>query len=119
MKKIEEANQVAFVRWFRYQYPALAPLLTLGSFGENVGPKRMNRLKQMGLTPGYPDLILYWPKEVRDRQYCGLFIEMKTKTGRVSEVQANIHFILQRNYIVTVAHSFDEARDIITEYLSK
>jgi hypothetical protein len=122
-KRTEEQDQVAFVGWFRLQYPKLSKLLTLGSFGEDIGPIRMNRLKQMGLTPGYPDLVLHlaYYKKHPDGQIefsAGLFIEMKTKIGVVSESQKEIHELLRRAYyVVEVARDWDEAKEIVKRYI--
>lgn len=120
MNKIEERDQVAFVGWFRLQYPGYYDLLTLASFGENVGARRMARLKQMGLRPGYPDLVLYHPKWIGEKLIPALFIEMKTKTGRLSVDQIQVHHILKsENYQVEVARSWEEAKDIIVNYIKQ
>jgi hypothetical protein len=127
----EEQHQVAFVQWFRAQYPRYADLLTIASFGENVGARRMGRLKQMGLTAGYPDLVLYLPKRTEHYRYsrfgrpeewtvefiAGLFIEMKSKDGIIGNHQHEIHEKLRKyHYKVEVAYNWDEAKLIISEY---
>ena len=120
---------MAFADWFRKQYPRYADDLTLGSFGEDIGARRMDVLKLMGLTPGYPDVVLYIPRfknlktppppGITPPFYCGLFIEMKTKTGIVSPRQKKIHARLIRNhYRVEVARDWLVAADIVTDYLS-
>src|SRR5579863_6530844 len=114
----EEQSQVAFVTWFRYQYPRYRDLLTFASFGENIGPKRMARLKQMGLTPGYPDLAIYVPKPYNLFWRAGLFIEMKSKKGKPTPLQSSIHQLLREKcYIVEVAYSFEQAKMIVIDYL--
>lgn len=114
----EEQNQVAFVSWFRYQYPQYRELLTFASFGENIGPKRMARLKQMGLTPGYPDLMLYVSKPYQGFWSAGLLIEMKSKKGKPTPNQLSIHELIRtKNYIVRIAHSWEEAKEIVLDYL--
>ena len=113
-QKEEEIHQVAFTRWFRLQYPKYKDLMTLGSFGENVGSWRMGRLKQMGLTTGYPDLVFYIPRSLKH----GLFIEMKSKIGQVRANQKAVHALLEEmNYSVKVARSWDEAKIYVKEYL--
>jgi hypothetical protein len=126
--RIEEQHQVAFVAWFCLQYPQYAKLLTLGSFGENVGERRMARLKQMGLTPGFPDLFLavpieiYEPLNTKKKSYCysrlnGLYIEMKTKRGKISPEQLEMHKLLrEQNYKVDVCRSWHEAMESILVY---
>jgi hypothetical protein len=135
--RVEEQHQVAFVAWFRTQYPQYSKLLTLGSFGENIGQRRMARLKQMGLTPGYPDILICLPKaresitydkgEKGIKEYChhtftmtaGLYIEMKTKKGKVSALQAEIHKLLAaHSYTVGIAYDWEEAKAIVIDYLS-
>lgn len=120
MKKnrIEEQHQVAFVQWFRIYRPEYAKLLTLGSFGENVGERRMARLKQMGLTPGFPDLFLAVPVNNDLPTHFGLYIEMKKKGGKVSAIQKEIHELLRAHgYAVHVAYDWDEAVTFVKEYL--
>lgn len=135
MKRSEECFQVQLVHWFRFQYPRYAELLTLGSFGENVGARRMKRLKQMGLSPGFPDLFLAVPRansitleidgkiEVlyfeRDL-YTGLFLELKTKTGRVSKEQLEKHNLLRtQGYRVEVVRSLDAGMEVFNDYLKE
>lgn len=111
--RAEENYQVALVTWFRLRFPDLKDYLTLGSFGENVGPKRMARLKKMGLTPGYPDLALFVPSKT----YHGFMLELKTKHNKPSIHQKNIHELLtKQNYLVKTAYSFDEAQKMLIEY---
>lgn len=127
-RRTEELEQRALIQWFRKTYPVRADYLTLASFGENIGAKRMNELKAMGLTPGYPDLFLAIPTGVRISTDIGefwvdvvpgLFIEMKTKKGRITPAQREIHKLLRfQNYQVEVCRGFEEAKKIIEEYLT-
>lgn len=130
--RVEQQHQVAFVAWFRKTFPDYAKLLTIASFGENVGEMRMAMLKGMGLTPGYPDLFLALPKMIRhivkDGElekvvsadfFAGLYIEMKTEKGTVTPKQRDIHALLrQYNYKVEVCRSFEEAKDAVDFYIS-
>jgi hypothetical protein len=116
MNKEEESEQVAFVGWFRVQYPHYKALINIVSIGENVGPRRMARLKKMGLTPGWPDLLLAIPGP----RSLGLFIEMKSKKGRLHGGQPEIHSkLIEQGYKVTVCYSFEDARNVTKEYLSE
>jgi len=122
-QRVEEQNQVAFVKWFRLQYPELSPLLNISSIGENVGPRRMARLKEMGLTPGYPDLFFALPAKVliglHPVYFHGLYIEMKTKTGRITKEQTYVHERLRSvMYDVEIARDWEEAKNIITNYIN-
>jgi hypothetical protein len=116
--KEEEQNQVAFVTWFSLQYPTMRRLLTLGSIGENVGPRRMKRLKEMGLTPGFPDLLFCYPVKKNQIYHPGLFIEMKSSDGKVKKHQSEIHQELRKqNFIVEVAYDWEHAKNIISSYI--
>ena len=115
MKRLEETHQVTLVGWFRLQHPHQKQLLTIVSFGENVGPRRMDRLKKMGLTKGWPDLLL--AKSCHD--FHGLFIEMKSPTGRLETSQKVVHDALRaEGYQVSVCYHWLEARDAIQDYLA-
>ena len=110
----EEIHQAALVGWFRMNYRDFKDLLFIIANGENVGPVRMNRLKKMGLSPGMPDLMLC----VTTNLYPGMFIEMKSKSGRVRSSQKAIHEQLElQKYKIVVSHGWDTARLAIEEYL--
>lgn len=127
-KRDEELNQVSLVSWFRVQYPQYRYLITIPSFGENIGPRRMQRLKQMGLTPGWPDIYIAIPsyvkytdasKKTNKRLKYGLFIEMKTaKTKQTKQQQLIGEQLTAKGYLVSVCHNWDQAREIVKEYLN-
>jgi len=113
-KHEEEQNQVAFAAWFRTQYRKYQDLINIASFGEAIGAQRMNRLKRMGLTPGYPDINIFVPSA----PYHGLLIEMKIKGERVKPHQLDIHDKLRKQgYFVGVAYNWEEAKHITSDYL--
>lgn len=118
MNHIEESNQIAFVSWFRLQYPKYKKRITLPSFGVNIGPVRMRKLKKMGLTSGYPDIFIAVPRMLSVFDYsCGLFIEMKAKGEKAMAHQLEIHNELRESrYIVEICYSSDEAIKVTKEY---
>lgn len=72
------------------------------------------RFKAQGVRPGVPDLFVPVPKG----GYAGLFIEMKTPQGRVSEAQKRwLSRLKQNGYCTRVCRSFDEARRTIDFYM--
>lgn len=74
----------------------------------------MIRNRQMGMRKGVPDLMLPIPMH----GYHGLFIEMKTKTGRLSEHQRRwIEALNKFGYLAVVAHGWEEAKCSILSYL--
>lgn len=135
MEREEQGNQIALVEWFELQYPQYRKLLNVVSFGENIGPVRMKALKKMGLTPGWPDLMLAVPKIYKGEslvighhganlhpiiKVCpGLFIEMKSLQGRATKTQKGVHEQLrENNYRVEVCHHWGQAKIVIQDYLS-
>jgi histidinol-phosphate/aromatic aminotransferase/cobyric acid decarboxylase-like protein len=78
--------------------------------------KEAIKLKSEGVVAGMPDLAVLEPSGA----FHGLFIEMKTQDGTVSEAQNKIHAKLkQRHYVVRVCRSFEEAKREITDYLEQ
>jgi len=72
------------------------------------------KLKAEGLRPGIPDLFLAVPK----RKASGLFIEMKSATGRESDPQKNVRPYLEQYYDCVVCYSSTEAIETIKQYLT-
>lgn len=71
-------------------------------------------LKSEGVLAGVPDLFLM----VAKGSYHGLFVEMKSLTGRLSQSQKDFKIEAEKQgYLVIVAHGFDEAREQIHGYL--
>ena len=115
-QRIEEQHQIALVAWFRFQYPEFKDLLYIIANGENVGARRMARLKRLGLVPGMPDLML----AVTTNTAPGLYIEMKSPTGRLQDSQRNIHEQLRnQKYKVIVCYNWDDAKQEIKKYLNE
>lgn len=83
MKDVEHKTQVACVRWFRLQYPQLASVLFAVPNGGRRDAVTGAKLKAEGALAGVADIFL----DVDRGEYHGLRIEMKTKTGRLSDSQ--------------------------------
>lgn len=110
----ESQEQKQLIQWCRtdqrLQYLFHIPNESVGGQGWIV------RNRQMGVKPGVPDL--FYPVPLNG--YHGLFLEMKTAKGRLSEVQKRwCGFLEEVGYKVVVAHSWQEARDALEEYLNE
>jgi hypothetical protein len=71
--------------------------------GYELGPGAAARLKRLGLTSGIPDLLFMW-SEGRT-----LWIELKTRTGRVSAAQAAMHEKLRSlGFLVSLCRSIED-----------
>ena len=137
IKKSEYDEQCALIDWARSlepKYPELRLLMAYPS-GElrpdqyRVDPKTGKKvrysvvgqkLQRMGVLKNVPDLFL--AKTICDTTdtilYPGLFIEMKSKTGRLREGQKEFMELLrEQGFRCEVCYSFEEARDVICDYL--
>jgi hypothetical protein len=116
-KASEYAEQCAFVEWCEWnrgKYPELEMLMSIplgGKRDEATGAM----LKRSGTKAGYPDIAL----NVARGGYHGLFIELKTGKGKLSEAQRRwiTKLRTQGNYAV-VCFGADQAIAVTTEYLN-
>ncbi len=113
MKDLEHQEQAALIKWCEYKgYPfnLIFAIPNGGHRHKAVAAK----LKAEGVKSGVPDLFLpvaAWRKH-------GMYIEMKSKKGKVTRNQRIwIDKLRKEGYQVVVCYSFDEARIDIEEYL--
>ena len=72
------------------------------------------KLKREGVRPGIPDLFL----PVARGSFHGLFIEVKTVKGRMSDEQSDWReYLVENQYESIVVRSAQEAIDAIMDYL--
>ena len=108
----EHQEQVDVIRWFRLNYPKLIIFAIPNGGMRNIGTAI--NLKKEGALKGVPDLFLM----AANNTYHGLFIEMKSIKGKVSEEQK--YFIEQaklQSYAAEVCYGFEEAYKCINQYL--
>lgn len=113
----EAQEQTALFEWRDIQakrIPELALCFAIPNGGSRH-PIEALHLKQQGVKPGVPDIML----PVMRGGYGGLFIEMKRrKGGRVSVDQQRMILALRaQGYKVEVCRGWEEARETICEYL--
>lgn len=113
----EDVIQAQVISWAKRQvkvHPGLTRLFHVPNGGQRHAAVAA-KLQGQGVKPGVPDLCLPVP-----RFGChGLWIEMKTREGRVSPHQNDwIEFLRSAGYRVEVCRSFDEARDVLLSYLN-
>jgi hypothetical protein len=118
MNHEESKIQRTCVQWFRYSFPRVV----IASFPNGVyingtqlqRVKRWNILKAEGATSGMPDLLI----AMASGPYHGLFIEMKTSTGKLSDQQKIIHAaLINSGYCVKICRSLDEFILVVQKYL--
>ena len=116
--RTEAQEQEAVIRWAAMStgmYPELKLLFHIPNGGSRNRIEAAH-LKKLGVKAGVPDLFL----PVARGAYHGLFIEMKReKGGRVSEDQdAWLLALSSQGYATFVANGFEEARQMLEEYLA-
>lgn len=122
----EHQEQVALMKWieiFSRFYPCLSLIFAVPNGGKRH-PKTAKNLKAEGVKAGVPDLFLPVAKGLSH----GLFIEMKKvsakpKRGGKGGVRDNqrewIEALRGQGYSVEICYGMDEARTVITNYISK
>lgn len=114
--KTEAQHQMNVIRWsmaVRDTYPELCLLhhIPNGGARDQIEAKH---LKDQGVKPGVPDLCLPVPRG----QYHGMYIEMKTETGKPSlEQDWWVEEISRQGYFVEVCHGWRSAIRTIEWYL--
>lgn len=110
----ESGEQIAAMDWLRLQHPKLA------EYTMHIGNERKSSvymgaiMKKMGVLKGASDLFMAWPS----RGFHGLFIEVKSKTGRPTPEQNE--FIDRMNgvgYHACICRGADEIISTISWYL--
>ena len=122
MKHIESAHQAQVVEWSRWAYkanPSRYPMLNMlhcSLNGVKLSGTQAKVAKGQGMLSGVPDLFLPVPKN----GYHGLFIEMKSEKGRVTE---NQHWFLTNadsvGYKTVICYSAKEAISAIEAYYTE
>ena len=116
MRHDESNIQIACVRWFRLQFPLLAPYLFSVPNGGRRDRVTGAILKAEGAVAGVADLLLLLP----NRKHPGLAIEMKTAKGRQSpEQKAWQEAIEEAGYKYAVVRSLDEFIDVVINYIDE
>jgi hypothetical protein len=114
MKLNEHQEQCLVIEWFRRAYPKYDKLLFAIPNGGVRHIGTAIKLKKEGVVAGIPDLFLMIP----NNSLHGMWIEMKASKGKL---QTNQVEFMERatllGYMSVVCYGFEEAKDLITEYL--
>jgi hypothetical protein len=108
----EEQEQIKLATWMTLKGIRFYAIPNGGKRSLTEGVK----FKRSGVKSGVPDLCIPQPSG----SYHGLYIELKrVKGGKLSETQIEwLNFLREKGYYADVAKGFDEAKEIITHYLS-
>ncbi len=117
MKFTEHRIQAGLFKWAKLasaRHPELALLFAIPNGGAR-DPITGAMLKAEGVKRGVPDLFL----PTAAGTYHGLFLEMKTASGRLSPEQQQWHHKLRaQGYACVTAHGLEPAIDTLTRYLT-
>lgn len=87
------------------------------------------KLKKLGVKAGVSDIFIPVPvlsctngseniNDLNDVIYCGLWIELKSKKGKLTKMQNEFFNKMNKmRYITKVCYSFEEAKNVIQNYL--
>ena len=113
----EDTEQICLMRWARASSAAMPELKMLVHIANErkCTPAQGQRLREMGVRKGMPDLFLFVPRG----SYHGLAVEMKrTRGGVVSDEQREMLAALEAmGYAASVARGWEQASDIISDYI--
>ncbi len=116
MKQDEHREQVflfSWAAWAATERPELALMFAVPNGGRRDAVTG-KRLKDEGVKPGVPDIIL----PVARGEYHGLFIELKAGAGRPSAEQRGwLAALTAQGYRAEVCHGATAARALIEAYL--
>ncbi|KKL94044.1 hypothetical protein LCGC14_1868590 [marine sediment metagenome] len=113
----EHDEQVALFEWAAWQVNlGVEPLRWLFAIpnGGLRNKATAGKLKAEGVKAGVPDVMLPFPSQ----NYNGLFIEMKFGNNKPTPKQIEwLAWLNGMNYQAKVARGFEEAKQIIEDYL--
>ena len=116
--RTEAEEQQAVIEWAQYEthnYPCLKWLHHIPNGGRRDKQEAI-KLKRQGVKAGVSDLFLPYP----NNGYHGLYIEMKSENGRLSQKQAEfLEDMVEYGYKTAVCYNAESAIAEISKYLLK
>jgi hypothetical protein len=118
MKTSESLEQARFFAWVK-KHMAQYPIFSIPNGGHRTATTAA-RMKMEGLVPGVPDIFAAVPTLSDSGMVPGLFIEMKSAGGKLSEAQKTmIERLREQGYAVAVCQGCAEAQVALIEYLEE
>ena len=108
----EQEIQEAIVTYIQIKYKGIRYCAAAGGLRTSIS--QATRMKRAGYVKGVPDLQIMESRH----NYHGLFIELKTKKGRLSPYQKHwIEDLNNKGYLAQCCKGVEEAMDLIDWYL--
>ena len=108
--KSESSEQIAVVEYCDLRGIPIIHIANESKRSKTYGAQ----LKRMGMRKGFPDLFV----PVALNGYHGLFIEMKSDSGKLSEKQREwLMTLTKQGYLCRVCRSFEAATALINNYI--
>lgn len=113
----EDGLQIACANYLRLQYPNALWIHVANE--RQTSRARGSKLKQMGVTPGVPDILVFEPvMDALGVKEIGLAIELKIKPNKSTPAQAAFQKSLDdRAWQVHVIYDFDTFKKVVDNYL--
>lgn len=115
-KSCEEIEQINLFRWAEFaenKYPELKLMYHVPNEGKRSAAIG-SRLKQAGLKPGVPDIVL----PVARGGYIGLYIELKYGRNETTENQKVwLRDLRDQNHLTAVCYGWEQAKELIESYM--
>ena len=113
MQHPESKLQQAVVKWFALQHKGI-PMFAIPNGGYR-NKREAVRMISEGTLAGVPDLCI----PVKKGQFGALYVELKTKTGKLTEQQKIVHQKLTNcGNFVAVCRSTEEFMQVVNVYLN-
>lgn len=122
----EEQEHIAFMDWARL-HPICKDYLIHIPNGGSRHPLEAKKLKRMGVKAGVSDFFLAYPKlSIEGDGFpkgvisCGMWMELKTKGGKLTITQNNWLARMQiQRYFCYIAYGCDDAIEKVKTYLGE
>lgn len=115
-KSCEKIEQISLFRWAAFaenKYPELKLMYHVPNEGKRSAVTG-SRLKQAGLKPGVPDIVL----PVARGGYIGLYIELKYGKNKATENQKTwLRDLREQYHLTAVCYGWEQAKELIENYL--
>lgn len=112
----EHHEHIALIDWVNLQ-PSIRDIFIHIPNERRCTPREGWILKRKGVKAGVSDFLLPMPNKAETHH--GLWLELKSVKGSLTEMQYRWLILMRdQNYKAEVAHGFEEAKNIILEYIS-